>query len=221
MKTLFGLIAVLTITNCAGQATKPNQSTAATQIDTSSPNVIFFDDFNDNKNKWTVADNKNASTRVDGGLYYLSALRYAYGEALEVKIDTRKDFEIETRIKILSGNSEHKDYYSMLFWGRKEMNGYYFTFAKDGFISVEVCNGKNQKDCIIKNGSLQKTTLNPDEFNVYTIRKMGRTYSFFVNGEQLYTMPFTAFFGNLMGFGAGRKVTLAIDYLKVIYLQVD
>jgi hypothetical protein len=33
-----------------------------------------------------------------------------------------------------------------------------------------------------------------------------------------YEMPFTPFFGNLMGFGAGRNVTLAIDYLKVVYL---
>ena len=31
-------------------------------------------------------------------------------------------------------------------------------------------------------------------------------------------MPFTPFFGNLIGFGAGRKSTLVIDYLKVVYL---
>jgi hypothetical protein len=31
-------------------------------------------------------------------------------------------------------------------------------------------------------------------------------------------MPFAPFFGNLVGVGAGRNVTLAIDYLKVSYL---
>lgn len=218
MKILLGLLAIFTITNCLGQTATTSQSIVTAQVDTLLPNVIFFEDFNNNKNNWTVADNKNVSSRIDGGFYYLTALGHAYGEAQEVKIDTRKDFQIETRIKISSGHSGHKNYYSMLFWGREAMDGYYFTFAKDGFASVERCHGKNQSDCITKNSSLQKTTLNPDEFNVYIIRKIGTTYRFFVNGTQFYAMPFAPFFGNLIGFGAGRKVSLAIDYLKVIYL---
>ncbi|MES2332108.1 MAG: hypothetical protein V4539_21040 [Bacteroidota bacterium] len=187
-------------------------------MDTLSANIIFFDDFSNNKNNWTVADNKSLRSRIDGGFYYLTAVGHAYGEAQEVKIDTRKDFEIESRVNILSGNSEHKNYYSMLFWGREAMQSYYFTFAKDGFASVELCGSKNQSSCVTMKGSLQKTMLNPDDFNVYMIRKKGNTYSFFINGEQFYEMPFAPFFGNLIGFGAGRNVSLEIDYLKVIYL---
>mgnify|MGYP006155205937 CR=1 FL=1 len=150
--------------------------------------------------------------------YYLTALGHAYGEAQDIKIDTRKNFEIETRVKIVSGKTEHKDYYSMLFWGRAAMVGYYFTFAKDGFASIEMCSGKNQNSCTVKQGSLQEAKLDPDDFNVYTIRKTGRTYTFFINGAEFYNMPFSPFYGNLIGVGAGRKVGLAIDYLKVIYL---
>lgn len=208
MKILFALLALISINNCLSQ-TVTNQTSST---------VIFFEDFDNNKNNWTVADNKKLSAKIEGGHYYLTAGGHAYGEAHELKIDSRKDFEIETRIKIISGGSEHKNYYSMLFWGREAMDGYYFTFSKDGFASVEVCHSKRQRDCTVKDGSLQKTTLNPDDFNVYMIRKTGRTYSFFVNGKQFYEMPFTPFFGNLIGFGAGRKVTLAIDYLKVSYL---
>lgn len=218
MKVLFGIITLFTVINCTGQTIPSTQSIGAEQADTSLPHIIFFEDFNNNKNNWTVADNKHVRSRIDNGFYYLTAVGHAYGEAQEIKIDTRKDFEIETRIKISSGNSEHKNHYSMLFWGRKAMNGYYFTFAKDGFASVEICNGKNQSDCIIQNGSLQKTMLNPDEFNVYTIRKTGRAFSFFINGRQFYTMPFAPFFGNSIGIGAGRKISLVIDYLKVSYL---
>jgi hypothetical protein len=218
MKIIIGLIAISTVTNFLAQPVISNQSVTAAQKDTSSPGVIFFDDFVNNKNNWTITENKHQSVRIDSGFYYLTALGHAYGEAQEVNIDTRKDFQIETRIKFLSGKSDHKNYYSMLFWGREAMNGYYLTFAKDGFVSVERCAGKNQSDCITKNASLQKTMLAPDEFNVYTIRKTGSTYSFFVNGTQFYQMPFAPFYGNLIGFGAGRKVSLAIDYIKVIYL---
>lgn len=205
MKIISALITLLTITTCLGQTD-------------SSSSIIFYDNFDDNTNNWTVADNKNVRSKMEGGIYYLTATGHAYGEAQEIKIDTRKDFQIESRIKIVSGNTEHKDYYSMLFWGREAMNGYYFTFAGDGFTSVQQCTGKNQNSCITRNGSLQKTTLNPDDFNVYTIRKTGKTYTFLINGDPVYTMPFTAFYGNLIGFGAGRKISLAIDYLRVVYL---
>jgi len=191
---------------------------AKAQTDRPDAKVIFFDDFNNNKNNWIIADTKHARSSIDSGFFYLTVNSHASGETQEIKIDTRKDFEIETRIKIVSGNADHKNYYSMLFWGREAMNGYYFTFAKDGFASVEICDGKKQSDCITKSGSLQKTDLNPDEFNVYLIRKTGKTYSFFINDRQFYEMPFTPFFGNLIGFGAGRNITLAVDYLKVAYL---
>jgi hypothetical protein len=179
--------------------------------------VVFFEDFDNNKNHWTVADDKNINARIEGGFYYVTAVGHAFGEAQDIKIGTRKNFEIETRIKILSGNSDHKNYYSMLFWGREAMNSYYFTFAKDGFASIESCDGKRQSDCSKMKGSLQKSNLDPDGFNIYTIRKTGNTYSFLINGTEFYQMPFTPFYGNLVGFGAGRKVSLAIDYLRVNY----
>src|SRR6185437_5012382 len=193
-------------------------SLAKAQTNPPDAKVIFFDEFNNNKNNWTIADTKHARSRIDSGFFYLTVNGRASGETQEINIDTRKDFEIETRIKIVSGNTDHKNYYSMIFWGREAMNGYYFTFAKDGFASVEICDGKKQSDCITKSGSLQKTNLIADEFNVFLIRKTGKTYSFLINGSQFYEMPFTPFFGNLIGFGAGRNITLAVDYLKVSYL---
>jgi uncharacterized membrane protein (UPF0182 family) len=93
------------------------QSVAKAQTDTSSANVIFFDVFNNNKNNWTVAYNKHASSRMEGSYYYLTAKGHAYGETQEIKINTSKDFAIETRIKIVSGDADHKNYYSMLFMG--------------------------------------------------------------------------------------------------------
>ncbi|RXK61963.1 hypothetical protein ESA94_02820 [Lacibacter luteus] len=192
--------------------------TGAAQADSTSANIIFFDGFDNNANNWTVADDKNVRSKIEGGVYYLTATGHAYGEAHEIKIDTRKDFQIEASIKIVSGNAEHKNYFSMLFWGREAMQSHYFTFAKDGFASVQFCTGKTLSSCTVKKGSLQKTMLNPDDFNVYRIKKTGNTYTFSINDDDIYTMPFTPFFGNLIGFGAGRKISLAIDYLKVIYL---
>ena len=51
---------------------------------------------------------KNVGSVIDGRFYYLTAIGHAYGKTQKVKIDTHKDFEIETLIKILSGNSNTK-----------------------------------------------------------------------------------------------------------------
>lgn len=206
------------IVHAASSVAKRVDEAQTSNSDTDSSKIIFFDDFNNNKNNWTVANNKNESARIENGFYYLTANGHAYGEAQEVRIDTRKDFEIEAKIRILSGEAEHKNYYSMLFWGREGMEGNYFTFAKDRFVSVEKCDGKNQSDCITRSGSLQKSDLNADDFNIYQVKKTGKVYSFFINGKQFYEMPFAPFFGDLIGFGAGRKVTLVIDYIKVEYM---
>lgn len=187
------------------------------QADTSKT-VLFFEDFNNNDRKWTVGKNKQEEAYFDSGYYVMTARGHAYGEAQEVKINTRKDFEIESRIKIADGEADHKNYYSMLFWGREGNSTFSFGFAMDGFAFVERCEGINQSSCAIEKGSLQKTELRADDFNVYTIRKKGRTYTFLVNGEQFFQMPFVPFYGNLLGFGAGRKSTLVVDYLKVQYL---
>jgi len=205
MRLLSVLIAIFASTICLGQ--------------TDSAHIIIVEEFNDNNTGWTISDDKNIRSSMEGGVYYMTAVRHAFGESKELNIDTQKDFEIASRIKIVKGNPAHKNYYSMIFWGREGMDSYYFTFSKDEFVSVELCDGKNQHNCRIMKGSLQKTSLLPDDFNVFTIRKIGSTYSFLVNGIKFYEMPFTPFFGKSIGFGAGRNVTLAIDYLKVNYLK--
>lgn len=214
MRKLLGLIATISIVQCFGQSGVPTQQEKAEKT----TDIIFYDDFDNNKNNWTIGESKSATAQIDSGFYYLTSLGHAYGEAQEIKIDTRRNFQIEARIKIVSGNPQHKDYYSMLFWGRTAMVGYYFTFSKDGFASLEVCDSKNQSSCAVEAGSLKETALYPDDFNVYIVKKVGNTYTFYINGSEFYSMPFTPFFGNLIGFGAGRKVKLAVDFLKVSYL---
>ena len=62
------------------------------QSDRPAPEVIFFDDFNNNKNNWTIGNSKYASSRIDSGLYYLTANGRAYGETQEIKINTQQRF---------------------------------------------------------------------------------------------------------------------------------
>lgn len=193
-------------------------NTLFSQVDTSSKKNIFYDDFDDNKNGWSTIESKYEIGKIESGYYYITAKGHAYGDAKMITIDAKQDFEIEASIKIVSGGTSYKNYNSMLFWGRDSLNSYYFTFAKDGFAAISTCSGIQAHSCNIYDGSLQKSNLNPDGFNKFTIRKIKRTYYFFINDVLFYKMPFARFFGNNLGIGAGRKSTLAIDYLRVAYL---
>lgn len=214
-KSLFIFLLLFFATNCLSQPPKQSQSSPDFQPDS---NMVFLETFDNNNKAWPITDDRHERTLMDSGFYYITAKKRAYGEAKEVTIDTKRNFEIEARIKIVNGDPRHKTNYSMIFWGREAMNSYYFSFAGDGFSSVEHCTGKNQNSCAILKGSLQKTMLDPLAFNVYRIQKVGSFYSFFVNQTKIYEMPFVPFFGKLIGFGAGKNVTLAVDYLKVKYL---
>jgi hypothetical protein len=216
--TLVFILAALCVAHQGRCQNSPSPQAPNMAKDSVAGSVLFFDDFDDNRNNWTIGGDKHETAKMEGGVYYITAEGRAYGQGLELKINTHKDFAIEARIKMVSGSAEHKNYYSMLFWGREADASYVFTFAKDGFISVEACSGINQKDCVTNSGSFQKTLLDPDGFNVYLVRKVGKKYTFFVNGTEVYEMPFAPFFGNWLGVGAGRKSTLAVDYLKVSYL---
>lgn len=126
------------------------------QKDAAGKHIIFQEEFNDNHNNWDLISNKNEDCHIESGQYFVSAKGHAYGVGISIAIDTKKDFEIETSIRIVEGAEKYRDYYSMFFWGRENMDSYYFSFAKDQFAAVEVCSGKNQRSCTPMPGSYKK-----------------------------------------------------------------
>jgi hypothetical protein len=70
-----------------------------------------------------------------------------------------------------------------MLWGREAMAGYNFTFAKDGFVSVEVCGGKNQSSstvtiCIsVKRVSFILTHLKLSTFNNFQMSENRGAYT--------------------------------------------
>jgi hypothetical protein len=82
MRIFVGLFALFTVTNCLAQTGAAKGSDTVALTDSSSSRVIFFEDFNNNKNNWTIGENKNMRSRIDSGFYYLTATGHAYGELI-------------------------------------------------------------------------------------------------------------------------------------------
>ncbi len=141
----------------------------------------------------------------------------AWGIGDSIKLNTSKNFQIDIGVKFIAGGDNHKQESSMLFWGRNEERGFYFYFAKDGYCSIS--DSKNSGKYQFIENSLTQANIKEGEFNQFSIRKVKNNYYFFVNELLMFSMPYQAFYGNLLGIGVGKKSIIEIDSLNVHYLQ--
>ncbi len=178
---------------------------------------IFLDAFDDNRAKWVTGTVEDGKFRlaVESGHYSLRSLDANHKSAWRnTGIDTSRDFEIETRIKHVSGPADQGQ---GLIWGASDgKNAFHFSFAPKKHFKVY----KWQAGKAVDITPWKKTDLvDPDDYVVLTVRKAGSTLYFFLNKTLVHRMPFEPFFGNRIGFSTGRNSAIKVDYLKVAYLN--
>lgn len=180
--------------------------------------VIFYDDFEDNENQWSLKPGDNYTKSIEKG-----NLIFTYDEEKgtrslwnnKIEIDQFREFEIETSVKIVGRDKGEFG----IFWDRKDDIARYhgFYIRPQGDYGVWEYSGfwighlKYVKSPIMKVG----------EYNKMLVRKSQDTYSFFINDSLVYQMPFEGFHGTKVGFSYPADVTTQIDYLKISYLSVN
>lgn len=178
---------------------------------------VFSDDFNDNANKWGTGYEANSwSEKIDQGeMIFASLTNQAMEEVKEIKIDTRKNFEIETAIRFVSG-AEKKAY--GLIWGKspEKRKQFDFMLSPNGMYSIDKFIG-NYYDYVPFTPS---TKIKKDEFNTLTIRKVGYELYFFINRQFVWSIAWEPFFGNHVGFQVPENSKIAIDYLYIDYFDL-
>lgn len=177
---------------------------------------IFTDSFNDNHNSWWTGDIKdNHYGYIKNGYYHYESkkanakITYKY-----IKIEENKDYEIEASIKFLKGE---KNTGNGLVWGYNSKNSYSYDylFTSNGYYRLDKYVGKYEKYFEWKKSSLVKAK----DYNILTIRKIGKKYYFFLNKTYVYSMPYEYFFGQRIGFQVTSFSAIKIDYLKVSYIK--
>jgi hypothetical protein len=187
-------------------------------IPASRKRTVFEDDFDDNRRKWPVGkiDRGSMDFKVEQGAYILRAVEDAakivYRE--DIPLDETRDFEIEARLRHLAGT---ENFGHFLFWGRSpDAKNVQFGISGDGCYQVLISRGATFENVIpwTKSELVRK-----DAPNTLTVRKVGKTYYFFLNGSPVHRMPFRAFDGRQIGFVVAKKATLSVDSLRVSYLD--
>ncbi len=177
--------------------------------------TVFFDDFNDNHNNWW----KGSSTKiakVQNGYYLFESLDDISGWAANnIFIDETRDFEIETKIKMVKGPDSESQ---MLIWGRnKKGNSYRFYFSGKGNFQISDYTDKYHPFL----DWTRAKRLQKNEYNKLTVRKAKNTYTFFINEVLVHQMPYKKLYGKGIGFSVGGRCAIHIDFLRVSYLKAS
>ncbi len=178
--------------------------------------ALFFDDFDDNRYEWGLGEAKNdwLEKIADGSLHFQSFDNNAKEDLVNFELDQTKDFEIETAIRFVQGDSLK---FFGLQWGKSEdfNNQYDFLISGNNYVTIDKYSGEFFD-------YLPPTTseyLRRDHINKLTIRKLNTNYYFFINEQLIYTMPFKPFFGNNIGFQVSENSSILVDYLKISELK--
>ncbi len=182
-------------------------------------NLVFFDNFDNNVNRWWLGDNSEAYGAVEKGNYILEwrgnlPIWYSLNGII---FDFTKDFEIETSIKQTSGADGNL--FGLIF--DKSDNGEYGFIVNGKSESVVYRDIKDENRRFIKDGGevIRDIKVTYNEYSKLTIRKIGGEIYFFVNEVFLKSGPSNNFISNKIGFEIWYNSRIYIDYLKVSYLK--
>ncbi len=186
------------------------------KIDTG--NYLFYDEFTNNNNNWASGSSNDYSLSLSSGKYYFNHKRKTGGWSTSVEkyIDENKDYEIEAKILKISGIQNNG---FGIMWGRKSSgNTLEFDIASSGLYSVDrSVNSKRNK--LIKWTSSSYIKQGNFAYNTLKIRKQNDVIKFYINGNYVNQISNKTFLGNRIGFIVYDNQKIAIDYLKIKYLN--
>jgi hypothetical protein len=200
------------------KATQLNEKPVVTNTTTTNGNVILEDDFTSNKNDWAESSDDKATLEVKNSKYYFEHKRNSGGWSSTqiVDIDTNKDFEIEAQFLKISGINNNG--FGFVF-GRKDGNNQFvFTITSNGYYLIDQYkDGKNTalkdwtKSSYIKTGNYA--------YNTLKIKKERGFIKFYVNDKYLTLYTHKPFMGNRFGFIVYNNQKIAINDLKIKYIN--
>ncbi len=187
------------------------QLPAYEDIPESQKQLWFTDRFVDNRSGWTVGKEHGHTLEIKNGNYFLASGASAFLVSQDVPLDESRNFEIEVRMKLTSGERS-----ALIQWGGSGKDNYFFYgFTHDQTMLL----GKKDRNWPSSLADSKKvSSLSPNDWNVLSIRKQGDKYYFFVNYGFVDIASYSPFEGKSIGFYVGSASILQISQISIYYL---
>jgi outer membrane protein OmpA-like peptidoglycan-associated protein len=176
--------------------------------------IMFMEDFNDNKHSWWIGSWTNPSdatdfikARVDGGRYILESGTGGRLLYEPVPIDHDKDYRIETDIQFTQGSDEA---YCGLFVGTPDYSDYFCFLISPGSKKFKVYGSVASKFFNYKDATPAEMS-SRGSLNKLSIEKKNTTTFFYINGALVYTQENLNMIGNKVGIQVDNNSTVEVD----------
>ena len=183
--------------------------------------TIFEDNFDDNRNAWSVGDRPKTLAKIDSGVFYLESKRPRAGYGRRVTqgfFYPGQDFEISVRLEKVKGDSLRG--YGLKWGGDPLKNLFHEVWLRDDQKVGVSTYGPGQPH--LSRDHLPYThapSVKPTGFNEITVRKEEDQLTIYVNNIEVYQMPYPGIFGPEVGFIGPAGGAIRVDYLRLSILN--
>lgn len=187
-------------------------------VENQQQNILLSDDFQDNRNSWTIGPVLDNQSKQIGTLsminqqYVISIPFGGYIYAWRpLNIDAYKGFTIETQVRFYSGDFSG---YGIV-WGAEPttFQSYYFMIASNGTFCVGYqINGSNQ---ILANWLYSPYIYQSTNTNKLRLQRKDENVLFYINDQHVFTSIYYTFFGQHVGMVAVGQKQVGFDYFRV------
>jgi hypothetical protein len=176
--------------------------------------LLFSDDFNDNKHVWLENDNQTRTAIIKDGKYELNYKQSTNSWNFWNQVSyfsNSKDFKIEA--KLLQREGDISRPYSLI-WGVKDAyNGH--GISLNGLGQFRIYSWVDSQFVDVKTWTSHQAVKKQGAENIVRIEAKGNTIFYYVNETLVFNNNKPNLFGAKVGFNLERKMKLSIDYIRV------
>ena len=176
--------------------------------------TIFYEENYDNNNKkWSVECTEELLSDVQNGHYKLERFTNSGANVFlnKVHYNTKKDFILETKFRLLSHKGKHG--FGIIWDARNN------RFTKNFLIrpnrSFMIYSNKKGKFDIIRKWTKSKAINRKGHYNILKVHKIGTNIKYYINGERIYSSNATYPLGSRIGFMLSNQMHIEVDYIKL------
>jgi hypothetical protein len=183
------------------------------------PDVVFFDDFLDNRHGWLIEDTESTRSEIDHGDYVI-VKKGRWGitsRSIECRLNQKEDFTIEVVISKIEG---YDDYGYGMTWGTTNTRDTYkFMITGEG---RHIYGRRKYNDWCGMDGFETSGFVHPgNATNKLTMKKVGSRLLLFINDAPVYETEFQAFSPNNVGFIVEDGMKIEVESLAVRRLEAQ
>ncbi|MDW3196469.1 MAG: CHAT domain-containing protein [Cytophagales bacterium] len=186
--------------------------------------MLYKEDFSDNSQSWRAGTSDSRYFQIENGYYVIQSFKTGYyaaakfNEENQFTIDQSRDFQIECKMKFVSGEDNNSN---SLNWGQKsdDWSNLRFGFSGDGSFKVFSYDDAAENNWTNYQSWTESAALSKRDYNKMTVRKVADQYYFFINEILVTTVPFKPFFGQVLSVQSNQNTTIRVDDIIVSYIH--